>query len=358
MTGNMWKDNPFWRRSTVERNRVTIRDVAKYAGVSHQTVSRVINGREQVTSDTRQTVENAIQFLGYRPNASARSLAAGKTNTIACISPNLVDYTFAAIIEGAELTARQHGYFLLAASAPSEVEFSALIEQLYESRRIDGLLVINPYIDHRTDFLPEKFPTIFIGDVSNRPEVGWVALDDENAGYQATHHLVELGHRNILCILGQEYEACTQDRKQGYMTALKQAGVSVRPEWILAGDWTATSAYQGILQALKEGVTFTAIFAQNDRMAIGAIRALRDVGIRVPDQVSVIGVDDMPLASYFDPSLTTISQDMNTIGQEAARLLIERITQPESQQSYRRFPVKLENRKSTAQIMREGGGNQ
>ncbi|MAT44971.1 MAG: hypothetical protein CL609_21775 [Anaerolineaceae bacterium] len=339
----------------VKRKRVTIRDVAKSAGVSHQTVSRVINGRDDVSPETRDLVKKTIKSLGYLPNASARSLAAGRTNTLACIAPNLVDFTFAALIEGAELMARQHGYFLMAASAPDARDFRKVLNQLYESSRIDGVLVINPFIDERTVYLPKDFPTVFIGDVSKNEEIGWVALDDVKAGYMAAKHLLDLGHRDILCITGLQNEACTKDRNQGIFQAFAEYGVPLDSEKIINGDWAATSAYQAVESALKNNMKFTAVLAENDRMAIGAMRAFRDAGFSVPDQYSVIGIDDMPLASYFDPPLTTIQQNVTEIGKEAAEMLIQKIAQPELKGQSSRFSVQLIQRKSTAPIAGNGG---
>jgi DNA-binding LacI/PurR family transcriptional regulator len=339
----------------VKRKRVTIRDVAKSAGVSHQTVSRVINGRDDVSPETRDLVKKTIKSLGYLPNASARSLAAGRTNTLACIAPNLVDFTFAALIEGAELMARQHGYFLMAASAPDAKDFRKVLNQLYESSRIDGVLVINPFIDERTAYLPKDFPTVFIGDVSKNEEIGWVALDDVKAGYMAAKHLLELGHRDILCITGLQNEACTKDRNQGIFQAFAEYGVPLDSEKIINGDWAATSAYQAVESALKNNIKFTAVLAENDRMAIGAMRAFRDAGFSVPEQYSVIGIDDMPLASYFDPPLTTIQQNVTEIGKEAAEMLIQKIAQPELKGQSSRFSVQLIQRKSTAPIAGKGG---
>jgi DNA-binding LacI/PurR family transcriptional regulator len=321
----------------VKRKRVTIRDVAKSAGVSHQTVSRVINGRDDVSPETRDLVKKTIKSLGYLPNASARSLAAGRTNTLACIAPNLVDFTFAALIEGAELMARQHGYFLMAASAPDAKDFRKVLNQLYESSRIDGVLVINPFIDERTAYLPKDFPTVFIGDVSKNEEIGWVALDDVKAGYMAAKHLLELG------------------RNQGIFQAFAEYGVPLDSEKIINGDWAATSAYQAVESALKNNIKFTAVLAENDRMAIGAMRAFRDAGFSVPEQYSVIGIDDMPLASYFDPPLTTIQQNVTEIGKEAAEMLIQKIAQPELKGQSSRFSVQLIQRKSTAPIAGKGG---
>jgi DNA-binding LacI/PurR family transcriptional regulator len=333
------------------RSGVTIRDVAARAGVSHQTVSRVINGSEQVAPETRARVEAAIAELDYRPNAIARFMAKGHSRTLACISPNLTDYTFASIIEGAETEARQHGYFLISASAPDDTAFSILIEELIQSRRTDGLFVINPYADGRRQFLPQGVPTVFIGSQSRLPAVSSVTLDDRGAACMAVQHLLKLGHRRIAHITGVLEEECSQERQAGYEASLAASGIDVRPELVIEGDWSATSGYQTTRQLIDSGVEFTALFAQNDRMAVGAIRALREAGRAVPEDVSVIGLDDMPLTSYFDPPLTTLRQDMFGMGREAARLLIRAIEQPGSPRQNLHISADLVIRRSTNQLV-------
>lgn len=335
----------------MKNDQVTIRDVARTIGVSHQTVSRVINNRPGVSPETKKLVENAIAKLGYWPNASAQSLAAGRTNTLACISPNLTDYTFAAIIEGAEQYARQNNIYLLSVSAPDERGFATLINSLCETRRVDGLLIINPYIDERSTFIPKNFPTVFIGDTSKSDNIGWITLDNFKAGYLATDYLINYKHQNIVCIKGLNNEACTRDRFTGYIRALENKGIAPQQDLILQGDWTASSAYSAINELIKEEIRFSAVFAQNDRMAIGAIRCLKDNGLIVPDQVSVISIDDMPLASYFDPPLTTIRQDFTAIGEESAKILIKNIYQPEDKISNRKFPVRLIERRSVSEYI-------
>ena len=179
------------------RARVTIRDVAARAGVSHQTVSRVINHNRRVSPETRAAVQAAIAELGYRPNAMARSMARGRSGVLACISPNLTDYTFASIIDGAEREARRRGYFLLSASAPDEDTFVALIDELVTSRRAEGIMVINPYADGRHTRLPQDYPLVFAGARPRTEAANSVALDDEEAAHLATKHLIDLGHRQI-----------------------------------------------------------------------------------------------------------------------------------------------------------------
>jgi len=330
------------------RSSVTIRDVAARAGVSHQTVSRVINGVERVSPATRLKVEAAIDELGFSPNAIARFMARGRTHLLACISPNLTDFTFASLIEGAESEARQHGYFVITASAPCAEDFNLLVEQLFSSRQAEGLVVINPYADERYQNLPAHIPTVFLGARPRDNEADAVYLDEENAGSQAARHLLALGHRRIAAITGPKIEDCAQDRCAGYAAELRAAGIDPQEEWMYEGDWSATSGYQAIEHFLSRRLDFSAVFAQNDRMAVGAIRALRDAGRSVPEDISVMGFDDIPLASYFDPPLTTIRQDIPYSGQQAVRLLMRRIEAPEAPPQTVLVPAELVVRQSTA----------
>ncbi|HSN77579.1 MAG TPA: LacI family DNA-binding transcriptional regulator, partial [Anaerolineae bacterium] len=329
------------------QSRATIRDVAALAGVSHQTVSRVINDGERVRPATRQRVETAIAELDFRPNAIARFMATGSTHTFTCLAPNLTDYTFARIIEGAEHETRRQGYYLFSASAADEDIFATLVDQLVSSRRTEGLLVINPYADSRHRHLPDNVPTVYVGARPREEAVDSVALDDEGAAVAATEHLLALGHRRIGMVCGPMSEDCSQDRLAGYQAALTAAGQPIDPCLIDEGDWSATSGYQAFQRLAQLPEPPTAVFAQNDRMAIGVLRALREVGLRVPAELAVIGFDDMPLASYFDPSLTTMRQDLVEIGRQAAQLLIRAVENPNAQRQHLRLPAELIIREST-----------
>lgn len=328
-------------------NRPTIRDVARQAGVSHQTVSRVINGSEDVLPETRALVEAAIEELGYRPSAIARSMARGLTHTLAIISPNLTDYTFASVIEGAEVEARQHNYFVLSSSASDPQAFHGLVDELVGHRRVDGLIVINPYADERYEFLPKDFPVVFVGARSHDENVCSISLDDEKVAYEATQHLISLGHKRIALVTGPMEEDCSQDRLEGYRHALNEAGIPFDQGLVFEGDWSASSGSDALADFVKKGNLPTAVFAQNDRMAMGVMRAARDANLKVPDQLSVIGVDDMPLSSYFDPPLTTMRQDMPLIGQEAIRKLIDIIQNKTVEQTVLKLPAQLVIRHST-----------
>ena len=332
------------------RSRVTIRDVAAQAGVSHQTVSRVINGTDYVTPETTARVRQAITTLDYQPNAIARSMARGRTGLLGCIAPNLTDYTFASIIDGADAEMRQHGYFLLSASAGDGATFATLIDELVNGRRVEGLIVINPYADDRHTHLPTDFPIVFAG-ARPRQELAYsVALDDVAVARQATQHLLDLGHHHLAHITGPLAEDCAQDRRAGFYQALQAAGLLPNPALEVEGDWSAQSGYQALQQLAQRGPLPTAIFAQNDQMAAGALRAARDLGLTIPDQLSIIGVDDIPMAAYFTPPLTTMRQDFQAIGQKAARLLLNAIAEPDAPQQQLLLNAEPVLRRSTKPI--------
>ncbi len=331
------------------RSRVTIRDVAAHAGVSHQTVSRVINGSKRVLPETRERIEKAIAELGYRPNAIARSMAKGTSGTLACIAPNLTDYTFASIIDGAEWQARKEGYFLLSASAPNEQTFSALIDELASSRRTEGIIVMNPYQDSRHRYLSDAFPTVFAG-ARPRPTINYsVALNDFLVAQEATQHLIALGHHHIAMITGPMVEDCCQDRRDGYLQALSDAHISPNTAWQVEGEWSAQSGYEAFKTLVNRGERPTAVFAQNDHIAVGVIKAAKEMGLSVPAELSVIGIDDIPLAPFITPPLTTMRQDFAAIGQEAVKLLLQAIHQPDAPKQNHVLPAELVLRKSTAQ---------
>lgn len=314
----------------LEKSRVTLHDVAALAGVSHQTVSRVINKSTNVRPETKERVNAAILELGYHPNAIARSMVRGITRTLGCISPNLTDPVFTRIIESAQTEARRQGFFILIGSASNVVEVKPLLDELL-NRRVDGLIVINARDDNRYKLLRslKKIgpPIVYVKNSSEGDPVSAVHCDDIQGGYLITKHLLELGHRKIAVILGPENEQCTRERLEGYREALHDFGLSLSDDLIIQGDWSSGSGHQAAVQLLKEPGAFTAIFALNDRMAFGAIRGLQEAGCHVPNDYSVVGYDNSPLASLIYPPLTTIVQPLEYFGERAAAILIDTVLQ-------------------------------
>lgn len=330
----------------------TLRDVATLAGVSHQTVSRVVNHRTDVSPETHARVEAAIRQLGYHPHAIARSMARGRTCTLACLAPNLTDFTYASNMEGAESVARRHGYYLLCAPFADRPQFDALIEQLVANRRVDGIIAISPYLDDRRVDLPDQVPAVLMGGCTREDAELLVYLDNRGAAHAATDHLLNLGHRCIGQIIGPWAEDCSRERDLGFREGLAASGIEPDPALTVEGDWTATSGYRLLQLLLEREPNLTAIVAQNDRMAVGAIRAARDLRLRVPRDLSVIGFDDMPLASYFDPPLTTMRQDTFAMGRACADLLIDLLDGRADGQQSVRLAAELVVRHSTARVRR------
>lgn len=316
-----------------KRKRITITDVARLAGVSKQTVSRVINDRPDVADQTRSRVKAVIDKLNYSPDPIARSMK-GLTHTFGLITPNLLECNFSSIVQAAQMKARENGYFILTGSAEVESEVPPLLNEMID-RRIDGLLIINPRDDGRYHYLSPLFrqniPIVYIKNTPLDPSISAVCLDNTKGGYLATHHLIESGHTEIAMIQGPPNEERSQNRRTGFGQAFQEANLLFNPGLILQGDWTAKSGQTAVENALAHHWDFTALFAQNDRMAVGAIHAIRQAGRQVPKDISVIGYDDILLASYIDPPLTTIHQPFEEFGRLSAELLIEAVTQDDFQ---------------------------
>ncbi len=212
--------------------RPTIKDVAARAGVSRQTVSRVINDKPEVSPETRARVLAVIQELGYRPSATARSMVTGHTHTLGCITPNLTDFTFASMTESAQAEARHQGYFFLTGSAPTESDVEPLLEELLR-RGVDGLLVVNPYADgrhrHLLPLIEKGMAVVYLGNSSRGELVSSVRSNERECGRRATRHLLDLGHTAIATITGPSNEECTPSRLEGYSQALRQAGLAFDP---------------------------------------------------------------------------------------------------------------------------------
>jgi len=314
----------------VTQKRVTIQDVAKEAGVSKQTVSRVINDHQDVADNTRDRVKKIISELKFQPDPIARSMK-GNTNTLGCITPNLSDYNFSNIVQSAHAEARQRGFLFFTGSAQYEDDIQPLLSEIM-NRRVDGLLILNPRDDdryiHLLPLIEQGFPIVYIKNSPEDEQVSAVCLDDEKGGRLAVNHLLELGHTNIATILGPANEECTSDRLKGYQEALELVGIDLDPELIVQGNWSAQSGSEAVQKLFEQKKNFSAVFAQNDRMAVGAIKRLRQEGLRIPRDISVIGYDDIPLTSFFDPPLTTVRQPMDQFGQIGTEMLVLAIKNP------------------------------
>ena len=316
----------------MEKKKITIRDVAAAAGVSHQTVSRVINNRPDVAEETRRRVWQVIEELGYQPSAIARSLVSKRTHTMGLITADFSDYFFTQVIVGAELEARKHGYFFMLCSTERNPTDEPEYLRLLTERQVDGILFARPSTEndsrHILSLIREGVPLVTTAYWLPGEKLTVVDVDNVDGGLQATECLIKLGHRKIGMITGPPGWKSVNDRTEGYKLALERAGIPLDVSLIEHGDWSYQSGYEAMKRLLEKGAHTMAVFAQNDQMAMGTMRALHEVGRRIPDDVSIVGYDDIPAAAYSQPPLTTIRQPMQQVGEVATRLLIELINDP------------------------------
>ena len=316
---------------------VTIRDVADRAGVSYQTVSRVINNQPNVAEDTRQNVLAVVEELGYIPNASARSLALNKTHILGLIVPDFTEHVYADALIGAEMEAKRRGYFFMLGITKSDETKESEYFRLLTEQRVEGILFMYPgqevdYDHHYLDFLiDQQLPLVSIAYQSRQKRLTVVNIDNHYGGYLATQYLIDKGHHHIGLITGLSVWQPARRRTEGYRQALEDAGIAFDEKLIEVGNWRFDGGEAAAQKLLERAPHITAIFAQNDFLAIGAIRAIRACGRRVPEDVAVIGYDDVPVAAYYSPPLSTIRQPMQEVGQLAAQQLIDLIGDPHAE---------------------------
>jgi LacI family transcriptional regulator len=348
--------------------RVTQVDVARLAGVSTATVSYVVNGladgRVPISEETRVRVLEAIEELGYEPDARAQALRLGVTHTVGLILPDIHNPHFWQTADGVEQELRRAGYHMLLSSADLDPDHGKDIFKELSRRRIDGLILMSAVIFQSegaqqilTQLLKRRFPIVKIGE---HQAIDCVVSNYEAATREAMAHLLALQHRRIGLIYGVrspwvDFESVDLsvgsagglDRLQPYQESLQAAGLPLDPELVVTCGTTIEEGYQAALQLLQLPVRPTALLAINDLLAIGALRAAGDLGLRVPADVSLIGYDDIPLASYLTPRLTTSSKDIIQVGQEAVKMLLARIQDPDQPQQKIEVQARFVIREST-----------
>lgn len=335
-------------RVAERHRRATLHDVAQLAGVSHQTVSRVVNGHPSVATVTRTRVLEAIRRLDYAPNRVAQSLATRRSRTVGIIGYGTGHYGPSQMVANVEAGLRAQEYALVYATVPDLSE-DGLRKQIASLRNqlIDGLVVVTPvgggHLMQTSDFI--RLPFVMIDPMLGE-HVPSVVIDQQYGARLATQHLIDAGHTAIGEITGPLDWSGAKQRHEGWLATLAEAGL--QPGVSAEGDWTPASGYRAARRLLERGGTFTALFVGNDQMALGAIRALRERGVSVPRDVSVVGFDDIPEAAYFEPPLTTVRQDFATLGQQAVDLLLARIEAPDEPPHQRVLYPKLIERSSVA----------
>ncbi len=339
---------------------VTIWDVAEKAGVSIQTVSRVINNRPDVSPETRQNIQKTIEELGYQPFATARGLASKHTYTLGLVTADFADNWFAQVVTGAEKEAIQHNYHFMLGSSQCSAGDEPTYMTLLTQRHVDGMLFVRSggAIEY-SHFLRLKdfgVPIVIVGYYSE-PGIALLDVDNVGGGRRAVDYLLSLGHTNIAMIEGPSESKSVSDRSEGYRQAVQNAGLPVQPDLILnGGTWLHKAGYEKTKELLDKKIPFSAIFAHNDRIARGAIHALIEAGLKVPGDISIVGYDDIPEAEFSEPPLTTIHQPMTEIGQAAARVLIQMIEDSTVAPRQFLFDTTLVIRSSCAPARKQIGG--
>lgn len=351
--------------------RPTQNDVARLAGVSRGTVSFVVNGladgKVAISPETRARVWQAVEELGYVPDAGAQALRSGSTQTIGLIMPDLRNPHFWENAEGVEQEAHAAGYRLLLSSMELNAQYGADIFQDLAGRRIDALILMGELIDQSTTAqavlarsLKRRLPIV---EINNSPMVGHpvdsVVANYREAATAVMGHLLQLGHRRVALVYGVALPEMGLDRLEPYQECLRTAGLPSDPALIVHCGPRIEDGYQAAVQLLSQEARPTAIVAINDLLAIGVLRAAADCGLHVPGDLSVVGFDDIEMARYLAPQLTTASRDAVRMGREAARLALDRLHNPELPRQMVEIPSQLVIRQSTGpapQRVRAAGG--
>ncbi|MEF3020205.1 LacI family DNA-binding transcriptional regulator [Vibrio mimicus] len=328
----------------------TINDVCKLAGVSKATVSRVLNETGQVKAQTREAVLAAMQQLGYQPNSLAQALATNTTNSIGLVLPHFESSYFGTILFEAEQGAQKAGKKLLVVNSKNSEQGEKEAVAMLAAQRCDAILLYSRHLSEaqllevQQQYQP---PLVILNRRLSHSQLHSFGLDQTQIAQLAMQHLLDLGHRHIACITSPLGSETGKIRHQVYQQALDEQGIKLDLSWTVEGDNTLLGGYQAMQQLLKRGISITAVFACNDDMALGAMRAMHEQGISVPKQISLMGIDNEPAAAFAIPSLSSVSLPIGDLTQQAVALAVQIANkQPQSAQ-HRLYQGELIVREST-----------
>ncbi len=325
---------------------ITIRDVAREAGVSIATVSRVFNNADAVATDTRREVRAVAARLGYSPHGAARSLITRRTATIGLILPDLYGEFFSELIRGVDHAVRSQGYHLLVSSSHADrAEVDAAMALM--RGRVDGVVVMLP--DRKQEHVPlapSRLPLVRLGGAPHNGDGDAIVIANREGARAMVRHLVSLGHRRIGVISGAAGNSDAEERIAGVLDGLADAGLGQDALLRAAGDFSETSGFRAARELLRSDPRPTAIFALNDAMASGALAALRAEGVSVPSEIAVAGFDDIPMAQFLDPPLTTVRVDISAMGARAANRVLSHLGNGPSGSGVEIVPATLMVRRS------------
>lgn len=315
----------------------TIKDVADKAGVSITTVSHVINQTRYVSEELTQKVTQAMADLNYQQNILASSLRSGRSKTIGLIIPDISNLFFAEISRKIEDKGFEYGYSVILCNTDDNISKEIKYIDVLQTKQVDGIIFISAGGSESilTNPLESDIPVV----VADRDSVGFfsdvVLIENRKGGYDATNYLISLNHRKIACISGPSLITPSAQRVEGYKTALQDAGIPFEPSFLQMGDFRFESGNKAMREILKSPDLPTAVFVCNDMMAIGAMRAIKDFGLHIPDDISIVGFDNIPLSNIIFPALTTIAQPMQKMANLILELLVEKIKIKENRKRHK-----------------------
>jgi len=331
---------------------VTIYDIAEKAGVGIATVSRVINNSPHISVQTKEKVQNVISELGYRPYTMARGLARKKTYTFAVIVPTFTSYFFMEVLRGVQREVTREHYDMILYSVDHKEKTDLFLSKVLQEKRVDGVLLISLQISElqANKFIRSQFPIVLVD--SEHPSLDSITVKNREGAFTATEHLISLGHMRIGMIDAQLKSSPAQIRLHGYKDALKKNDIAFNEKFLMISDQVAgqhgfnrESGYSAMKNLLQLGSERpTAVITSSDIQAAGAVQAIQEEGLHIPDDISIIGFDDIEIAEYLE--LTTMRQPMFQLGQLGVSRLLERITNPSMKRFRRSFQTELIIRKS------------
>jgi len=331
------------------RSRVNIRDVAKQAGVSHQTVSRVINKSERVTPETRRRVVAAIEELGYRPSRLAQSLVTQKTRTVGLVVADITNPFYFEVARGVQDTALEQGYNVFVCNTDNNPQGEKNVLNLLASQEVDGIIMATASSsDEELHAFADSYkPFVIINREINHPKASIINVDICKGAKLAIKHLIERGHTQIGMLSHKGHQPDDVRRVMGYRETLKTHQITPKDEWLVLTSPNLVGGYEATQELLNQNPNITAIFTYNDLMAIGALRGCHDMGLRVPEDCAIIGFDDIKFSAMQMPSLSSIRYDKYGIGKAAMERLLEIIEEPEMVFEPVHMDVELVIREST-----------
>jgi DNA-binding LacI/PurR family transcriptional regulator len=330
--------------------QITLHDVAAAVGVSAQTVSRVVNNKADVAEATRARVWRVVRQLGYKPNSVARSLVSQRTHTIGVLSLPATDHFLAGVLTGLEQEARARGYACILSFVEYNTDSLNLVVDGMLERQVDGVAMLVPKLTNE-EIVPFLVPVVSLAHPVRGVSAINVDVNNIDGAYQATCHLIQLGHRCIGIIAGPRLWKSAEDRLQGARRAMAEAHLPLEACWIeTCEEWTLECGYKAAQRLTARCPELTAFFCHNDWLAVGAARALREQGRQVPHDFSIMGYDDLPICQFVEPPLTSVRQPRRALGQLLAQLLINAIEYQSASQDML-VPPELVVRSSTAALV-------